>query len=149
MHGFRPSIPKVLYIFLNATKSVFTCCELHVSNCHTQLIKNVFTDAYLYDPTTLEQLTACLEQITELVRKANIDVSENELVLDLQRGDDGEILCGYYFVDHAARSLFWLEVFDISPLLSEVRGATMPSHISTPYSLTKSLHVTHTCGSRA
>jgi hypothetical protein len=101
---------------------------LYFSQCH-KLIKKVYTDAYLYDPTTLEQLTACLEQITDMIRNANIDVSKNELVLDLQRGDDGEILCGYYFVDHAARLLFWLEAFDISPLLSEVQGATMPSHI--------------------
>jgi hypothetical protein len=39
-------------------------------------------------------------------------INDIELVLDLTQCDDGSTKCGYYFVNHASRSLFWLDDFD-------------------------------------
>jgi hypothetical protein len=95
------------------------------------MIKVIYTDAYIYDSDVLAHITTCLDQIIKFIKHSNIDLSQNELVLDLQQTDDGQFQCGYYLMEDTTRSVFWLEKFDASPLLAEVSGAEMPSHIST------------------
>jgi len=98
-----------------------------------QLIKVIYTDAHIYDPDVLAHIMTCLDQIIKFIKYSNIDLSQNELVLDLQQTDGGQFQCGYYLMEDATRSVFWLEKFDASPLLAEVSGAEMPSHISTSH----------------
>jgi hypothetical protein len=70
-----------------------------------------------------------LEKLIDKALAMNMDFASNELVLDLQRSQDGNICCGYYLVDDDTRTLFWLDEFDASSLLTEVRGITSPSHM--------------------
>jgi hypothetical protein len=71
-----------------------------------------------------------LEKLIDKALAMNLDFASNELVLDLQRSQEGNVCCGYYLVDDDTRTLFWLEDFDATPLLAEVGGITSPSHIS-------------------
>ena len=63
------------------------------------------------------------------MREKGIELGPDvELVLEPMLSSDGsEIACGYYFVCHENRSLFWLENFDPSSLFGEVK-ATSPAH---------------------
>jgi hypothetical protein len=56
--------------------------------------------------------------------------SEWELVLDMPKDQrPGERICYYYFVNAANRSLFWLEDFDVTPMLEGFGDAISMSHI--------------------
>jgi hypothetical protein len=52
-----------------------------------------------------------------------------DLVLDIIETDDKTITRQYYFVDHDTRTLFWLDYYDMRPLLY-VPGVKEPGHIS-------------------
>jgi hypothetical protein len=72
-------------------------------------------------------VNACITKIYNLLALADFDKTNlNELVIDLM--PEGK--CGYYFVNHKDRSLFWLHDFDISEYINDVRGAISPAHIS-------------------
>jgi len=92
--------------------------------------RRVLTDAYLYDPEVFATIVDCICQLDEIVQAKNIlQWSNVDLVLDLTSDENGEKMCGYYFADHQNRTLFWLEAFDASSLLEEVRGVTSLAHI--------------------
>lgn len=76
-----------------------------------------------------------IEQIEDMEREHNFEMDQTvELVLELHRSvENDEMECGYYFVDHRTRCLFWLHEYDISEILEEVKGASSPSHISTGF----------------
>jgi len=69
-----------------------------------------------------------------------------DLVLEVVNAEDGW-WCGYYFVEHSTRLLFWLESYVISEFLKEVKGDLSPSHIGESTSLSslkaKSAHSSH------
>ncbi|KAJ7189913.1 hypothetical protein GGX14DRAFT_484152, partial [Mycena pura] len=72
----------------------------------------VVTNAYLYRGTTLQRVCHWIEQIQKLLLQSGVTVTENaELFLMLEAED-----CGYYLVDHATRTQFWLESFDTEKL---------------------------------
>ena len=53
-----------------------------------------------------------------------------ELVLDVGEGQNpNERICHYYFVNAANRSLFWLEDFDVTPILQGFGNAKSMLHI--------------------
>ena len=56
-----------------------------------------------------------------------LDLDKVQLVLEPREDDDG-MLCDYYFVNHAGRSVFWLEGWDASGVLSKCRGVDTLSH---------------------
>ena len=60
---------------------------------------------------------------------ANIEIPTTaELVLDF---DEDSNACGYYFVDHDSKSLFWVESHEgLHPEIFERVPATSKSHIS-------------------
>jgi hypothetical protein len=82
----------------------------------------------------LSHITSFIEQIDELSYGKPIP-SGTELVLELSTEENGEICCGYYFVHHETRSLFWLEEFVIDNLLSEIQGLSSAAHLSTRIAL--------------
>ncbi|KAJ7109641.1 hypothetical protein C8R43DRAFT_1079700 [Mycena crocata] len=96
--------------------------------------KRIFTDAHLYDDTVFDGFASFLHKIeqflldNQLVRNPNID-----LVLDLTKNANGEFCCGYYFVDHFERIVFWDDPFKLVWLSHgrEVHGVTSPQHVET------------------
>ncbi|KAI6107597.1 hypothetical protein EDD17DRAFT_1750120 [Pisolithus thermaeus] len=54
-------------------------------------------------------------------------LEEVQLVVE-PRSDDKGVLCCYYFVDHANRSLFWLDEWDAPGVFSACKGVDTPSH---------------------
>jgi hypothetical protein len=86
----------------------------------------------LYDAEVLATIADCICHLDDVARrKQAVLPSDVDLVLDLTFGEDGEKMCGYYFADHQNRSLFWLEEFDASTLLAEVKGVASLAHIGT------------------
>lgn len=95
--------------------------------------KRIFTDAYLYDKTSLAQITSAVDQL--LARPGVYDLLESaqiDLGLDLMEETPENRGCGYYFVDHSARVVFWLDEFNMSRLKrwNSVRGIQTKSHVS-------------------
>ena len=102
---------------------------IHLFVCwsHFALPQPVFTDTYLYDEQSLEEIFAIAET-KPLPPKW-------ELVLDLgEYQDANEHVCYYYFVNPANRSLFWLEDFNVSPLLWGLCHGKSMSRIHEPES---------------
>lgn len=84
---------------------------------HIVLSQPVFTDAYLYDVRSLEEIERFREDIFA-VAKTKALPPKWELVLDVEESKyANERICYYYFVNTANRSLFWLEDFNVTPLL--------------------------------
>lgn len=61
---------------------------------------------------------------------ASLEVADIELVVQLWP-TDGEMTCQYYFVDHSARTIFWLHdnLEATMNIFSGLRGVNDPSHI--------------------
>jgi hypothetical protein len=87
----------------------------------------------MYDPEEVMVITESANQILrDLKNKA---VEENvilpadvELVLEiLPQG--AEKICGYYFVEHSSRCLFWLEEFDAEQICGEINVVVSLSHL--------------------
>ena len=53
-----------------------------------------------------------------------------DLVLDIVETDDKKISHRYYYVNHNTKTLFWLELYDMTDLLSDILGVTEPGQIS-------------------
>jgi hypothetical protein len=65
------------------------------------------TEAYLYERLIFTKITFWLERISHLVASLHITLPlSSELFLELEEETNS---CKYYFVDHAARRLFWLD----------------------------------------
>jgi hypothetical protein len=94
-------------------------------------LKKILTEANLYQPEMAQDVDIFIEKIDDMLRVGDFEVGPTaELVLEPMLSSKGdEMICGYYFVDHEKRCLFWLEDFDASFLLREVKGATSPAHI--------------------
>lgn len=95
--------------------------------------KRIYTDANLCDPEELVVITESADQILgDLVNKTrdeNIALSSDiELVLEIVPQDSGPI-CGYYFVEHRFRCLFWLENFDAEDICGDIKAVVSLSHL--------------------
>ncbi|KAJ7191516.1 hypothetical protein B0H12DRAFT_752089 [Mycena haematopus] len=95
----------------------------------------IFTDAYLYDPAAFVQITSAVDQLlarVEVQQLLSTDSSHIDIVLDLMTESPDNDECGYYFVDHSARIIFWLEAFNMSTLenWNQIPGIDAPSHAS-------------------
>ncbi|KAJ7226654.1 hypothetical protein B0H12DRAFT_1149059 [Mycena haematopus] len=95
--------------------------------------QRIFTDAYLYDPAAFVQITSAVDQLlarAEVQQLLSTDSSHIDIVLDLMTESLDNDECGYYFVDHSARIIFWLEAFNMSALenWNQIPGIDAPSH---------------------
>jgi hypothetical protein len=88
------------------------------------------------DPELWEPLCNFIDEITNFIRSKHLRFHETDLVLYCSLDNENQPWCGYYFAPHSTRSLFWLEKFEISSHLDELRGDLHPSHISMPPSWT-------------
>ncbi|KAF9225080.1 hypothetical protein BS17DRAFT_778081 [Gyrodon lividus] len=93
--------------------------------------KRICTDVNLYKQRNLDVITRCADQLFDWVKTTGLQFSENsELVLELMDDKRANIWrCGYYFVDHAYRCLFWVHPFQAEPIFGNVKGVKSPSHI--------------------
>ena len=84
------------------------------------------TESYLYNPVTAETIFAWVIEVEERASKKGFAFTDHtELFLELDGND-----CNYYFVDHGARTLFWLDTYDTSEL--GILPVVSSSHLSKP-----------------
>ncbi|KAF8183149.1 hypothetical protein BJ912DRAFT_976800 [Pholiota molesta] len=85
----------------------------------------ILTDVYIYNPQSRTRLEDYITKIFEYINKYQILMPSDDVCLVLEFRQSGR--CGYYFVDHATRCLFWLEKYDAMEFLSQVRVRYTPS----------------------
>ncbi|KAL0946501.1 hypothetical protein HGRIS_012718 [Hohenbuehelia grisea] len=114
-YGSNPSPP-----YLSEQWTAYTHPEGQLYFCrHSQ--PRVITEAYLYTRQNLEQITLWALWIENICRDLGISIGA-DVELFLQIDEAG---CGYYFIDHATRSEFWLEGLDTEELgMPEVASET-------------------------
>lgn len=86
----------------------------------------------MYDVVHREKLETIITEIFSYISKYNIGIPE-ESCLVLEFRNAGE--CGYYFVNHAEKRLFWLDEFDGMDFLFEVKVEYTPSLIGESFIL--------------
>ncbi|KAJ3568281.1 hypothetical protein NP233_g5812 [Leucocoprinus birnbaumii] len=90
--------------------------QLPSTNCPMR----VFTDEWLYDKETADHITNFLNEIIRAIRDYDIIIYPNsDLVLELQL-DRGTWKCGYYFVYHPTKAIYWLEEVNLEYLSKQV-----------------------------
>ena len=90
---------------------------------------------YMYDPILRDEVKKSAElldeQLAELESRGWIfPTGDYDLVLDIVETKDNKTNRLYYFVDHNTKTLFWLEIYDMSRLLRDTSGVEQPGHIS-------------------
>ncbi|KAI0676470.1 hypothetical protein C8Q78DRAFT_1065287 [Trametes maxima] len=95
--------------------------------------KRIYTDADVREYKILAILEAFEERLCNIIRNDNLILPHDyELVLYLEeRKISGGYNWLYYYVNHATRTLFWLEEFDIIEMLDDdaIPGIKTPSCI--------------------
>ncbi|KAF8868712.1 hypothetical protein BD779DRAFT_1683230 [Infundibulicybe gibba] len=95
--------------------------------------KHILTDTYICEPRLHKALEIAYSKITSLADKRPPDLAESslELVIDVQPASepDSGYQCGYYFVAHNHRAIFWPERVIKNELVGNTMGVTHPSHI--------------------
>ncbi|THU81734.1 hypothetical protein K435DRAFT_735315 [Dendrothele bispora CBS 962.96] len=94
--------------------------------------QKVYTDANILDSRIHRFAMEFITQLIEFVRRYCITLPhENNLVLDIEKTEQGFLMGKYYLVDHSKRVIFWLDKFKANELLvlREVKGVTSLSHI--------------------
>ena len=77
-------------------------------------------------------LDGCVNTLYRLLAESvNVEDDDVELFLHVSQADGSRWSCQYYFVDHANRTLFWLQdyVNAIDDIFYGLRGIYDPSHI--------------------
>ncbi|KAK7435488.1 hypothetical protein VKT23_019610 [Stygiomarasmius scandens] len=94
--------------------------------------KNVYTDANIIDKQIFDQVMDHIDEIFRFCSEFDIKLpAATDLVL-VPESEGNERICQYYLVDHANRSIFWLDNLTLSEeygFYSNVKGVTNPSHI--------------------
>ena len=90
---------------------------------------------YMYDPRLREEVQKSADsldvKLAELeYRGVRFPTGDYDLVLDIVETKDKKIIRSYYYVDHNTRTLFWLDIYDMRHLLSDILGVHEPGHIS-------------------
>ncbi|KAJ7910995.1 hypothetical protein B0H13DRAFT_2191949 [Mycena leptocephala] len=106
---FMRSLPEPAYLPLHWSAHIHPEGQLYF--CREGSFR-VVTEAYLYRPETLDQVTRWIKKIEDLMADKNFPVSgQLELFIKIEDED-----CAYYFVDHATRAESWLEDIDTDNL---------------------------------
>jgi hypothetical protein len=95
----------------------------------------VFTEATI-DDSMFGLLDGCINMLREMAKKQSVDLGDDDIELVVQlaqtEAGDTQMSCCYYFIDHNARTLFWLhdhqQTTDVD-IFSGLRGVADPSHI--------------------
>lgn len=103
---------------------------------HTPLIslhQRILTDADICDPQIFtvvdESANQLLSELHQRASEDNVAIPPDvELVLELIVWDD-DVFCGYYFVEHRSRNLFWLDEFDASDICADIKVVVSQDHL--------------------
>ncbi|KAF8066991.1 hypothetical protein FPV67DRAFT_1450101 [Lyophyllum atratum] len=91
--------------------------------------KRIVTENWIWDPREMAVLDDFIEQIEDFARSRNLyQPPDTHIVLECTEEDD-QWWCGYYYACASTRSLFWLEKYEITKFLDEIRGDIHPTHI--------------------
>ncbi|KAF8960337.1 hypothetical protein BDZ97DRAFT_1665959, partial [Flammula alnicola] len=85
----------------------------------------ILTDIYVYESADRNRLEGYIKSIFQYIKKYGVELPSDDVCLVLEFRQSGR--CGYYFVDHTTRCLFWLEEFDAMTFLDHVRVQFTPS----------------------
>lgn len=100
-------------------------------------MQRTFTEVDIFDPQThkgiedyMQYLWSGLKSTIER-KKLDLNPTQVDLVLELKDSDvaSSGIACGYYFVNHNSRCLFWLHESDVKDVLLDCKGIKSLSHI--------------------
>ncbi|KAA1472057.1 hypothetical protein DENSPDRAFT_838208 [Dentipellis sp. KUC8613] len=93
--------------------------------------KRVFTDNYMYDATTREELECFIDYLDDLVLAlhGSWPSASCDRVMEIAPGEDGEMNWRYYCIEHETRSMFWIEDYDCDFLTYELKGVTSMAHL--------------------
>ncbi|TFY69320.1 hypothetical protein EVG20_g3206 [Dentipellis fragilis] len=93
--------------------------------------KRVFTDNYMYDETTREELECFIDYLDDLVLALHGSWPSAccDRVMEITPDEDGEMNWRYYCIEHETRSMFWIEDYDCEFLTYELKGVTSMAHI--------------------
>jgi len=115
-------------------------CHLFIHIMWLSSLQRVYTDADLYDPKILRRGQEVLILLDEFIRKHNLTLPESlDLVIDLFYKEE-EIHATYYYVDHQARCIFFLDNF----LVENMSGAKGVKAVNT-YQHLRKLYETFLC----
>ncbi|KAG2131676.1 hypothetical protein DEU56DRAFT_813819 [Suillus clintonianus] len=102
-------------------------------------IDGINMDGEKMDGQMLRLIDKCVDELYDLARRESLNLEADaniELVVQLaQTETEGgpQVACHYYFVDHAARIVFWLhdrhQIEGKDDIFSGIRGVADPSHI--------------------
>ena len=100
-----------------------------------RLAQKVWTNAYMYDRRYHHEVEDCVAYLDHLFHETSPPDGKSvptdyELVIEIASSDtDDELLWQYYYVEHASRSIFWLEDHLLWKELEAVKGILSPDHI--------------------
>ncbi|KAH8995469.1 hypothetical protein EDB92DRAFT_1814760 [Lactarius akahatsu] len=92
-------------------------------------MKRMLTDVYMYDPDLSAEIQALAAHLdSERTRHGTsiFPTDGYDLVLDIVRTGNDEIIWAYYYVDHNTKSLFWLHSYECGDSL--LRESSDSSH---------------------
>ena len=98
---------------------------------YSDFTPRVVTDADVVEPSVQETIRRATVLACKMLEAQNITLTEfTELFLQPAGDDDAEdVLCYYYFVDHAVHAIWWLEEINTEDLLPA--GVVSVSHLGT------------------
>ncbi|KAJ7359250.1 hypothetical protein DFH08DRAFT_406908 [Mycena albidolilacea] len=125
--------PLTIFVTANPPPPGWTTCQ-HPEGAqyffHEE--KRVFTDANLFDNTSLTFIHENIDKVHDFLRVHNVHLNPGvDLVLDEYVYDDGSKGCQYYFVNHRDRCVFWMDHgdSDLFSVTQEVKGMKSASQI--------------------
>ncbi|KAH8113927.1 hypothetical protein DFH11DRAFT_1727441 [Phellopilus nigrolimitatus] len=68
---------------------------------------HIVTEANIYDEEQFRCISCSMEAVDKLAHTQNIKIS-NSVEIFLQLDEDDQYTCGYYLVEHASHTVFWL-----------------------------------------
>jgi hypothetical protein len=94
-------------------------------------MKRIFTDTDMHNFVLRDEIEHFYQHLQETLRVDQLGTQLNnyDVVLDVMPIEGG-LQWSYYYACHETRCLFWLETYDATDVLSELRGVNSPAHIS-------------------
>jgi len=95
--------------------------------------RRIYTNAYLCDHETYAEIEDFAALLDDMLKVAKVELPPDaELALELEDNleqDPPHHWC-YYYVNHAARALFWLQDYEVTQDIVRLKGVKTASHIS-------------------
>ncbi|CAA7270068.1 unnamed protein product [Cyclocybe aegerita] len=88
----------------------------------------ILTDVYVYEDEPRARLEDYIQKILRYVGEHQVQLPKDDICLVLEFRQSGN--CGYYFVNHTRKCLFWLDEFDAIDFLWAVRVSYEPSLVA-------------------